>query len=299
VPLFRRGDLSLHYLTRGQGGPLLLIHGLGSSGADWAFQAPALEDRFRLIVPDLPGSGHSTATPGDLSIEGFACDLWALLDSLGSAHPNIVGFSLGGAVALEMALQRPEAVPRLVLINSLASYRIDHWRKWAEARVQSTLVRLIGMRRAARIVARRIFPEPAQRSMRERAADVVGSVRKGPYLASAQALERWCARERLDRLCARTLVIAAEYDYTPLPEKRAYAERIGAEFVVVHGSRHGTPFDSIAATNGHLRRFLTDEVPEVPVPSRRDPPEAVPAAAPVGGLADEHARAARVRAPSA
>ena len=295
MPLFRRGDLSLHYLTRGHGEPLLLIHGLGSSGADWAFQAPALEDRFRLIVPDLRGSGHSTATPGHYSIDEFASDLWALLDSLGLSRPSIVGFSLGGAVALEMALQRPEDVARLVLINSLASYRIDHWRKWAEARVQSTLVRLIGMRRAARIVARRIFPEPAQRSMRERAADVVGSVPRGPYLASARALERWCAMERLDRLRARTLVLAAEYDYTPLAEKRAFAERIGAEFVVVHGSRHGTPFDSITATNGHLRRFLTDEAPAAPVPSRRDPPEAVPAAAPVGGLADEHAQSAPPR----
>ena len=48
---------SLHYLIRGRGEPLLLIHGLGGSGADWAFQVAALEKRFRVIVPDLPGSG--------------------------------------------------------------------------------------------------------------------------------------------------------------------------------------------------------------------------------------------------
>lgn len=49
---------------------------------------------------------------------------------------------MGGAVALEMALQRPAAVPRLVLINSLASYRIDDWRKWLEARLSGAAVRL-------------------------------------------------------------------------------------------------------------------------------------------------------------
>jgi len=292
MPLFRRGDLSLHYLTRGQGEPVLLVHGLGSSGADWAFQAPALEARFRLIAPDLRGSGHSRADTDDYSVEGFAADLWALLDSLGVMRPNIVGFSLGGAVALEMALQRPDDVPRLVLINSLPSYRIDHWRKWAEARLQSALVRMIGMRRAARIVARRIFPEPAQRSMRERAARVVGGVPKRSYLASARALEKWCALARLDRLRARTLVLAAEFDYTPLAEKRAFAMRIGAEFVVVLGSRHGTPFDAIGATNESLLRFLSDAAPTPTAAARRDPPEAVPAAAPAGGLADEHARSA-------
>jgi 3-oxoadipate enol-lactonase len=59
MPFFCNEDLSLHYLERGQGEPLVLIHGLGGSGAAWAFQAAALEKRFRVIVPDLPGSGHS------------------------------------------------------------------------------------------------------------------------------------------------------------------------------------------------------------------------------------------------
>ena len=60
MPFFRDDDLSIHYLERGHGEPILLIHGLGSSGADWAFQVAALEPHFRIIVPDLPGSGHSS-----------------------------------------------------------------------------------------------------------------------------------------------------------------------------------------------------------------------------------------------
>lgn len=111
----------MHYLERGRGTPLLLIHGLGSSGADWAFQVRALEGRFRVIVPDLPGCGHSSALRDGCSIAGFSASLWALLDRLEIGQPNIVGYSLGGAVALEMALQRPESVPRLGLVNSLAS----------------------------------------------------------------------------------------------------------------------------------------------------------------------------------
>lgn len=289
MPVFRHGNFGLHYLVRGQGEPLLLIHGLGSSGADWAFQVPALESRFRLIVPDLRGSGHSAHAPGRYTIAGFAEDLWALLDRLDVPVANVAGFSLGGAVALEMALQRPAAVTRLALINSLASYRVDDWRKWAEARLHTSLVRLIGMRRAARIVARRIFPDAFQRPMCERAARVIGAVPRAQYLASARALESWSALDRLDTLRARTLVLAAEFDYTPLEEKRALAARIYADFVVVRGSRHGTPFDAIEATNESLRRFLTDEEPLLPERCCRDPAERAPVAAPVDSLADEHA----------
>ena len=98
MPFFRSDDLSIHYLERGRGEPLLLIHGLGCSGADWAFQVAALEHRFRIIVPDLPGSGHSQPPQHEYTIAGFANAVWKLMDHLGIANPNIVGFSLGGAV---------------------------------------------------------------------------------------------------------------------------------------------------------------------------------------------------------
>src|SRR3984885_11770479 len=113
MPLFCNEGLSLHYLERGRGEALLLIHGLGCSGADWAFQVSALERRFRVIVPDLPGSGHSPPPRDEYTIAGFAAALWKLMDHLQISRPNIVGFSLGGAVALEMVTMRPSCVPRL------------------------------------------------------------------------------------------------------------------------------------------------------------------------------------------
>jgi len=113
MPFFRDDQLCIHYLERGRGEPLLLIHGLGSSGADWAFQVAALEHRFRIIVPDLPGSGHSPPPAREYTIAGFANAMWKLMDHLSITTPNIVGFSLGGAVALEMATLRPARVPRL------------------------------------------------------------------------------------------------------------------------------------------------------------------------------------------
>ena len=138
-----RDGSSLYYRSHGNGEPVLLIHGLGGSGVDWSLQIPALERRFRVIVPDLPGCGSSSPPSGAYSIAGFACTLWSLLDQLEVPRINIVGFSMGGAVALEMSLQRPTLVPRLALINSLATYR-DQWRKWMYARSCAALAETRG-----------------------------------------------------------------------------------------------------------------------------------------------------------
>ncbi|HEX3915430.1 MAG TPA: alpha/beta hydrolase [Steroidobacteraceae bacterium] len=289
MAFFRDDSLSIHYLERGRGEPLLLIHGLGCSGADWAFQVAALEHRFRIIVPDLPGSGHSLPPPGGYTIAGFASALWRLMDHLRITRTNIVGFSLGGAVALEMASLRPACVPRLGLINSLATYRPHDVRKWLETYVSATLVRMLGMPRAAVLMAARLFPEPWQRAMREHAARVMGSVPANSYLSTGLALAHWAILDRLDRLKSRVLLIAAENDFTPLAEKRELAHRLRAELVVVRGSRHGTPFDSVETTNASLLALLTDQ--PLPPPARwvRDTPTRTQALSLAGSIAEEHA----------
>jgi 3-oxoadipate enol-lactonase len=258
MPVCKLDGSSLYYRSHGNGEPVLLIHGLGGSGVDWALQIPALERRFRVIVPDLPGCGSSSPPEGAYSIEGFARRLWSFLDQLEVPRINIVGFSMGGAVALEMALQRPTLVPRLTLINSLATYR-DQWRKWIYARSCGALIRLIGMRRAACVFAAGLFPEPWQQTLRARAAAVVAAVPAKSYLSMSRALERWDATDRLERLRSRTLVIAAENDHTSLAEKRELAARLHASMVVVQGSRHGTPFDASQATNSSVVALLTDQ----------------------------------------
>lgn len=289
MPFFTIDGRPLHYIVRGSGEPVLLIHGLGSSGADWDFQVPPLEKQFRVVVPDLPGCGHSSQGDRGYSVAAAAQALWTLLDSLGIPSPNVVGFSFGGAVALEMALQRPAAVPCLILINSLASYRLDHWRKWLEARVPAVLVRGLGMRRTARLVSLRLFPHPWQQSMRERAQRVIAEVPSATYLGMARALERWCASDRLHLLRSRITLIAAEFDYTPLIEKRSLARRLAATLVIVRGSRHGTPFDSIEVTNAILLAALTDQPLPPPDCWQSDPPERTPTSQMPRSIAEEHA----------
>jgi pimeloyl-ACP methyl ester carboxylesterase len=155
--------------------------GLGAAGG-------GLEKRFHLIIPDLPGSGFSPPPRRGYTIGGFAKSLWSLLDHLGARHANIVGFSLGGAVALEMAALRPSRVQRPGLINSVATYRPDDWHKWIEARITAFLVRFLGMPRTASLMAARLFPESWQQAMRKHAAEAVGAVPASCYLGMGLAL---------------------------------------------------------------------------------------------------------------
>ena len=261
MPTLKLAGTQIYYEREGRGPPLLLIHGLGSSGADWAFQREAFARERTLILPDLRGAGRSAKPPGPYSIAGFAEDLWALLDALAIDSLDLLGFSLGGAVAMEMALLRPARVRRLIVCNALANYRTDSWRKWIEARFQITIVRLLGLKMTARLIARRMFPHPDQAAKRRRVVDVIGANPKRAYLDSAHAVIGWSALERLADLRAPTLMIAAEHDYTPLADKREEVRRFPqATLAVVRGSRHGTPFDAIDEFNALVLGFLVADV---------------------------------------
>src|SRR5262249_54010603 len=105
----------LHYRVCGNGPPILLLHGLGGTSLNWAAVAPSLVATRRVLVPDLPGHGRSTAPGSLVSLEPFADALAALVEREQAAPVPVVGHSLGGLVAVRLAVRRPEAVAGLVL----------------------------------------------------------------------------------------------------------------------------------------------------------------------------------------
>jgi len=118
---------------------------------------------------------------------------------------------------------------------------------------------------------------------------VVGAVPASSYLGMGFALARWAILDRLHHLKSRTLLIAAEHDFTPLAEKLALAATLSADVVVVRGSRHGTPFDSVDVTNASLLALLSDQ--PLPPAARwvRDTPLRAQAMSLRGSIAEEHA----------
>ncbi|MCX5042591.1 alpha/beta hydrolase [Aldersonia sp. NBC_00410] len=106
------------YRIAGDGPALLLIHGIGDSSAIWADLVPHLAKDYTVIAPDLLGHGQSDKPRGDYSVAAYANGMRDLLAVLGIERATVVGHSLGGAVAMQMAYQFPQLVERLVLVSS-------------------------------------------------------------------------------------------------------------------------------------------------------------------------------------
>jgi len=262
-----RDWVRLHYREAGDGEPVVLLHGLGSSGRDWEYQIPAFAERYRVIVPDLRGSGDSDKPPGPYRIADYAADIWALLDKLGIAEANLVGLSMGGATAFEMAATRPERVRRLVVVNCPPSFAIDSPRKAFEVGMRLAVVRCLGMERMAAIVGRRLFPEPSQAELRTEFERRYAANDKRHYLWALRSLPGWQVLNRLERITCPALMVAAEHDYTPVAAKRAAVARLpDGHLAVIRDSRHGTPIDRAEEFNRLVLDFLAGRAPD-PAPA--------------------------------
>ncbi len=113
------GSLKVRCLIAGEGSPLLLLHGAGGSGSGWLTCIGPLAARHRVYAPDLPGHGRTDkAASGKYTFDDFPKFVSDLMEELGIERAHLVGHSLGGAIALRMAIDSPERVRKLVLISS-------------------------------------------------------------------------------------------------------------------------------------------------------------------------------------
>jgi pimeloyl-ACP methyl ester carboxylesterase len=110
--------INLYFETRGAGRPLILLHGGLGSGEMFGPILPALAEHHQVIAPDLQGHGRTADIDRPLDIRLMAGDIAALIDHLGLDQPDVVGYSLGGGVALQTAVRYPAKVRRLVTASA-------------------------------------------------------------------------------------------------------------------------------------------------------------------------------------
>jgi pimeloyl-ACP methyl ester carboxylesterase len=108
----------MRYFVGGAGPPLLLVHGLGGAASNWTELAPLLARRHRLLIPDLPGHGGSSALPAVSGLEPYADRVALVAEAEGMLPAPVVGHSLGGMVVLRWALRRPDDVVAIVLAGA-------------------------------------------------------------------------------------------------------------------------------------------------------------------------------------
>ncbi|OGO50335.1 MAG: hypothetical protein A2148_06630 [Chloroflexi bacterium RBG_16_68_14] len=116
----------LHYVEAGRGEEVLLIHGLGASTFSFRYVIPELAQRYRVVALDLKGFGYSGRPSGDYSLTAQAALVRRFMDQLDIERAVVVGHSMGGAVAMRLALGYPERVSRLVLVGSATDQELRH-----------------------------------------------------------------------------------------------------------------------------------------------------------------------------
>jgi pimeloyl-ACP methyl ester carboxylesterase len=247
----------LYWTERGAGPPLLLLHGLGSSNRDWAAQVDHFVDHYRVLRLDLRGHGRSERGPGPYAIPQFARDVAVFLRRRDADPAHVVGLSMGGMVALELAAGAPRLVRRLVVVNSVADTRLHSWHDvWFYVSRRLT-VQLLGMRRVGQLLARKLFVKPSQQTLRRKFVRRWARNDKQAYLWSIDAIMRWSVADRLGRIDVPALLVSSDEDYTPVSVKKKIAAQMpNAGLAVVDDARHALPVERPDEFNALVDEFL-------------------------------------------
>jgi pimeloyl-ACP methyl ester carboxylesterase len=272
-------DSPVNFVELGEGPPLVFIHGLGGSWPNWLEQLPVFAGRssigeHRVIAVDLPGFGHSPMPREPISITRYARTLDALLDSLGIDAAAVVGNSMGGFAAAELAINFPRRVERLVLVSAAG---ISTYNDRAGTRALS------GLRRAERVisayagwvaahsdaVARRpglrnatlgfVASHPRRLPAALAAEQIRGAGKPGFVQALAANLD-YDFRDRLTEIACPTLIVWGDKDRViTARDADRFAELIpGSRKVVFEDTGHVPMLERPGAFNALLDEFLNE-----------------------------------------
>ena len=262
----KRPGVDLYYEISGQGAPVLLIQGVGVVGEGWRPQVDGLKQRFQTLIFDNRGIGKSTPCAGPISMEAMAEDARALMDLVGWESAHVVGHSMGGVIAQQLALDCSRRVRSLSLLCTFArgkdAARLTPWVLWMSLRTR------IGTRRMRRRAFLEMICPPAALqtadtdALAARFAGLIGrDLGDQPPILMKQlmAMSRHDTCRRLGELRAiPTLVVSAEHDRIALPRYgQMLASAIpGARFELLRGASHGVPIYAPNRINDFLTSFL-------------------------------------------
>jgi pimeloyl-ACP methyl ester carboxylesterase len=256
----------IHYLDPNPEGKkaVLLLHGLGADSESWPWQLSALADAgCRPLALDLPGFGRSPAYPGRWSIAKTANAVVNYAGELGISQFDVVGISMGGTVALKMALDFPERIDRLILINTFARLKPGTPGQALYFLRRFLLIKTGSRRHQAGFVADRIFPGESQKELRGLLKNKIMETDGRVYQQAMLSLGLFRAEKRLSEIQMPTLVISGEKDTTvALESQKKLAVAIpSARHVIISEGGHAVTIDHPQEVNQALLSFLAATMP--------------------------------------
>jgi pimeloyl-ACP methyl ester carboxylesterase len=265
MPTVDVANARIHYDKAGRGPVVLMLQGCGVVGEGWRPQVMGLSDRFTCVTIDNRGIGASTTTDKRLTIEQMAADAVAVMDAEGVDRFHIVGHSMGGSMAQQIALDHPARVSSLSLLCTFA-----HGKQGARvtaAMILTGLRMMIGTRAMRRNAFMELVMPAAVLRSRDRAqlAEELRPLfgydlaRQPPIvMKQVSALGRHDVYPRLAGLTIPTLVMSASLDRISLPGygKELAAGIPGAQFVEIPAAGHGVAIQCAALVNATLAQHI-------------------------------------------
>ena len=271
----RRIDIvgaGVNYLEMGDGPPLLFVHGLGGCWQNWLENIPHFARTHRVIALDLPGFGSSPMPPWRISIPAYGRFLRDFCERLGVDRCSMVGNSMGGFIATEVAITEPERVDDLTLVSAAGI-------TWARARREPAEMLARMGRAAAPLILRFELSAIRRPKIRDRAfqgvfhdpnhlrrellwENVVPAFESPGFSDAMRTLVGYDIRDRLEEIEVPTLIVWGRNDrVVPVPAAFSYKKRIGdnAELIIFDECGHVPQMERPVRFNRVLQKFLARE----------------------------------------
>jgi pimeloyl-ACP methyl ester carboxylesterase len=270
MPLARLNGINISYRVEGQGEPLVMIMGFTAGRSGWMPQIPLFKKYYRVVTFDNRGVGKSDKPPGPYSTRMMADDTAKLMDLLEIEKAHIVGLSMGGMIAQELAINYPQRVMKLVLASTYA--RQDETS--GDTLEQAKFLQLTPEKKVGAMVSL-AFNKPFYRFTFGLLARVqtmfTGASGRVGIAAQSEACLKHNTLERLSSITAPTLVIVGTGDRIIKPvSSEVIAGKIpDAKLVKVQGGSHYFSFEMRKVFNREVLNFLKSDTPSTDRPDTR------------------------------
>lgn len=271
MPLVDAGEISMYYEVLGEGEPLILIGSMGTDLSGWRLQSPEFSKKYRVVTFDNRGWGQSDAPDVPYSIAMMADDTAGLMAALGIEQAHVLGKSMGGQIAQELAIRHPDRVRSLILASTSAGpYVLETplLKEWAASALTGVSRKTLFQIMLPFVFTDHTFedPEMAEMAIQMLAWGTSGD-KAAPGCAEPYAIRRQfvaCVehyvRGRLGRVKAPTLVIAGRDEFfIPLELCQELAASIpGARLDILEGGGHALNEDIPEKFNRTVLDFLAE-----------------------------------------
>lgn len=190
----------------------------------------------------------------------MARQMSGLLEQLGTGPANVVGLSMGGVVAQQFALEKPQWTKKLVLVSTFSVLRPEKWNGWVYFAQRTAAVLFLGLNAQAQMVARRLFPDRQDQELREMFIAIVAKADPRAYRRAMFALGLFDSKKRLGQIKAPTLVVTGADNSTVSPARQEILVQgiPGARQVLIPQAGHAVTVDQAEKFNQALLEFLKE-----------------------------------------